>query len=240
RRSTNTNLEKVKQDLNDQTGTLETDETIWNLIRRKPICPLIQQFLYKSLHSTHKIGKYWLNIPECEDRCYCRSCGETKLMDHILTSCENQTRTRIWESAKELWPYGLDTWPEPSLGTIIGCNSLSVETLQKVKTRNGRTQEIKRYDPGATRLLRIIISESAYLIWTLRCNRTIRDKTYTEREIEQTWLRAINRRLSEDRMTATKLLKKPYYINIVKNTWNQALSKRHRDLPEDWINRNVV
>ncbi|KAH9163159.1 hypothetical protein EDB89DRAFT_1829099, partial [Lactarius sanguifluus] len=51
---------------------------------------------------------------------------------------------------------------------------------------------------GATRLLRIIISESAYLIWTLRCNRTIRDKTYTEREIEQTWLRAINRRLSED------------------------------------------
>ena len=144
------------------------------------------------------------------------------------------------ESAKELWPHGEATWPTISLGTIIGCNSISVKTLQKRKDRNGRTENVELQDPGATRLLKIIISESAYLIWTLRCERTIRGKEHTEREVEIAWSKAINRRLSEDKTTATKVVRKDHYITIVRNTWDRALYKRHRDLPEDWIYRNVV
>ncbi|KAH8984310.1 hypothetical protein EDB92DRAFT_1803196, partial [Lactarius akahatsu] len=98
----------------------------------------------------------------------------------------------------------------------------------------------QRYDPGATRLLKIIISESAYLIWTLRCERIIRGKIHTEKEVVSKWLQAINRRLSEDKTTATKVLRKKYYINIVDNTWSRALYKRHCDLPRNWMNRNVV
>ncbi len=57
--------------------------------------------------------------------------------------------------------------------------------------------------------------------------------------METTWLILINRRSSKDKMTATKVLRKNYYIDLVTNTWDRALNKRHRDLPEDWINRNV-
>jgi hypothetical protein len=61
-----------------------------------------------------------------------------------------------------------------------------------------------------------------------------------DREVEATWLKVINRRLSEDKTIATKVLQKEIYIKLVKNTWDRALYKRHRNLPEDWIYRNVV
>lgn len=161
-------------------------------------------------------------------------------MDHILTACEHPTRSLIWRRAEKLWPHGESTWPRISLGTIVGCNTLTVETLQRKKDETGRPQLSKHYDPGATRLLRIIISESAYLIWTLRCERTIRGREYTDREVEAAWLKVINRRLSEDKTAATKVLRKEQYINVVKNTWDRALYMRHCNLPEDWMNRNVV
>jgi len=58
--------------------------------------------------------------------------------------------------------------------------------------------------------------------------------------METTWFILINRRSSKDKTTATKVLRKKYYIDLATNTWDRALNKRHRDLPEDWINRNVV
>ena len=69
----------------------------------------------------------------------------------------------------------------------------------------------------------IIISESVYLIWTLRCERAIRGKEYTVREVEAAWLKVINRKLSEDKTTATKVLRREQYTNVVKNTWDRAL-----------------
>ena len=50
----------------------------------------------------------------------------------------------------------------------------------------------------------------------------------------------INRRLTEDITTATKVLRRKPYISLVKNTWNKALQKRYRNLPDDWINQSVV
>ena len=161
-------------------------------------------------------------------------------MDHILTVCEHPTRSLIWKKAENLWPHGENTWPRISLGTIIGCNTLTVETAQKKKDDTGQIILSKHHDPGATRLLKIIISESAYLIWTLRCERTIRGREYTDREVEAAWLKVINRKLSEDKTTATKVLRREQYTNVVKNTWDRALYKRHSNLPEDWIIRNVV
>ena len=162
------------------------------------------------------------------------------MMDHLLTSCEHPTNLKIWTKAKELWPHHEDTWPRISYGTIIGCNAISIETLQRKKDETGQERLTKVHDPGATRLLKILISEAAYLIWTLRCERTIHEKERTEREVESTWLKTINRRLAEDKIMATKVVRKEYFINMVKDTWDRALYKRYRDLPEDWIHRSVV
>ena len=240
RRTTALNLEKVRNDIELCVGTQEPNEAIWKHIRKTPIRPKIQQFFYKTLHDAYKIGRFWLNIQTLEDRCFCPTCRSDETMDHILTLCEHPARSIIWREAKRLWPHGENTWPRIALGTIIGCNTLSVETLQKKKDESGQTQLTKQLDPGATRLLKIIVSESAYLIWTLRCERAIRGKERTDKEIEVTWLKVINRRLSEDKTMATKILRREQYTNIVRNTWDRALYMRHRDLPDDWINRNVV
>ena len=97
-------------------------------------------------------------------------------MDHILTSCRHPTNTNLWEHARALWPYEDGTWPNIALGTIIGCHALDVETTREFKERDGTTWKRKLHDQGATRLLQILISETAYLIWTLQCERIIRSE----------------------------------------------------------------
>ena len=240
RRTTHQNLEKVRSDIEAQTGSLETNETIWNLIRKTPIRLKIKQFFYKTLHSTQKIGRYWFNIQDYEERGLCQTCGDDETMEHILTTCDHPTSITIWKHAADMWPYEEGSWPDINLGTIVGCNALNVETTIVTKGRDGRPHRKKQPNQGATRLLKILISESAYLIWTLRCERTIRGQHHTEREVAATWRKIINRRLSEDKTTAIKVLRRKSYISLVKSTWNEALRKRHRNLPDDWINRNVV
>ena len=240
RKTTNLNLEKVRYVLETQTGELEMNEALWSLIRKSPVRLKIRQFFYKALHGTQKIGRYWFNIQDYEERGICQHCNEDKTMDHILTGCDYMAQTTIWNSAEELWPYEEGTWPRISLGVIIGCNALNVEVTKETKDRRGQTQIVKKNDQGATRLLKIIISEAAYLIWILRCERAISGNNRMEREIRALWRRVINRKLSEDKITATKVLRQKHYINIVENTWGQALRKRHSNLPDNWINRNVV
>ena len=240
RQTTARNLERIRNDIELQVGSQETDEAIWKHIRKSPVRPKIQQFFYKSIHDSHKIGRYWLNIPDFEERCFCKTCNSDESMDHILTTCDHPARTIIWAKAAELWPHAEDTWPRISFGTIIGCNMLTVDTLQERRDEAGQTQRTKQRDPGATRLLKILISESAHLIWTLRCDRTIRGKEHTDREIEATWLKTINRRLSEDKTIAIKVLRREQNTKTVIDTWDRALYKRHRNLPDDWLYRNVV
>ena len=63
---------------------------------------------------------------------------------------------------------------------------------------------------------------------------------HTDREVNARWRQAINKRLTEDKITATTVLKNERYITIATSTWDRALHKRHRDLPKDWMNRSVV
>jgi ribonuclease HI len=60
---------------------------------------------------------------------------------------------------------------------------------------------IKRGDKGTTRLFRIIVSESAHLIWRLRNERVIQEKNPASvQEIQNRWRKAINNRLALDCM----------------------------------------
>jgi hypothetical protein len=240
RKTTHRNLEKVREDIAAQSGTRETNEAIWGMIRKSPIHLKIRQFFYKMLHSTQKIGTYWYNIPTLEERGSCQICNKDETMNHILIECEQLTRATIWDCTESLWPYEEGSWPRISLGAIIGCNALSVKLTKEKKNRDGHIERVKAHDGGATRLLKILISESAYLIWTLGCARAIGGKEHTTNEIASSWRKVINRRLAEDKTLATKVLRKTPYINIVKSTWGKALQKRHRDLPDNWINRNEV
>jgi hypothetical protein len=71
------------------------------------------------------------------------------------------------------------------LGSMMRCNTFSIETLQQRKDRAGQEGLSKGHNPGATRLPNpnIILSEVAYLVWTLQCERAIQERERTEKEV---------------------------------------------------------
>jgi hypothetical protein len=148
-------------------------------------------------------------------------------MTHILTQCASAPVQLIWNLAKSYWPHDHIGWPEISLGTILGCGTITAPS-QNDDTEHSRTAR------GPTRLLHILISESAYLIWVLRCERAIQDKSHAAQEASSRWLRQINRRLTDDKITATKIKRDKASTRLVNDTREQLLAK-DTELPTDWL-----
>jgi ribonuclease HI len=96
RRTTMGNLQKTRIAIQEYTNTLETDESIWLSIRKPEIQTKIRQFLYKTMHGTQKIGKFWSSIPMLAHREHCQTCGMTETMEHILTKCREPPARIIW------------------------------------------------------------------------------------------------------------------------------------------------
>ncbi|KZP20386.1 hypothetical protein FIBSPDRAFT_742232, partial [Athelia psychrophila] len=97
---------------------------------------------------------------------------------------------------------------------------------------------------GSNRLYRILISESAYLIWKIRCKRLSNSKPgdpiITETEVRHKWVRAMNLRLELDRtLTKTKYEKKALPRSKVLQTWRRMI-KDEKNLPPDWIGSKGV
>jgi len=86
------------------------------------------------------------------------------------------------------------------------------------------------------------MTESAHLIWKLRCERIIQeeDRPFTEEEIENRWLRTINGRLELDqKMTDKDYGPKAIPKSKVLETWRSIL-KDEKALPDDWTGENGV
>jgi hypothetical protein len=236
RETTNNNLAITRAALATQTGEIETDETLWKGTRNPTIRIRIRQFLYKAMHSTQKIGDHWRSIPRYQHRQLCRTCNTVESMEHILINCEEIAVRTIWELAKNFWPYEDTPWPDISIGTILGCGSIKAPRAIQDQDRDRTPHQGK----GPTRLLQILISESGHLIWILRCERAIQGKNISETEAKARWHKAINRRLTEDKITATKIRPDKRTIRKVRFTWEAALRKS-QVLPDRWLhNREVL
>ena len=233
RDATNRNLNLTRIALLSYTGEMETNESIWLSLQNPAIRLRIRQFLYKAMHCTQKIGEFWVHIPNFEERGMCLTCRTIESMDHILFQCREPAVGRIWRLAKKVWPYREIPWPQISLGIVLGCGAISPQAPPRP---GGNDHHHPSRNNGASRLMQIIISESAYLIWVIRCERVIREETHSAREIRSRWLKAINKRLTEDKIIATKIKRDSTHIRRVKNTWGNLLSKeRGGYLPENWI-----
>ena len=98
-------------------------------------------------------------------------------MEHILLDCSAAGQETLWVLARNLWLGRDPTWPPLSFGTLL------TPALDPPGSRTRR---------GRSRLLHIILSETALLIWTLRCERVIGhadDPAYqhSDREITARW-----------------------------------------------------
>jgi hypothetical protein len=236
RPSTEQNLQQIKLDLLNLNKTKETSENIWKDIRRPLFHPKVQQFLFKAIHDAFKIGKYWGNIPDCEYRQWCASCHTMETMQHILVDCESAPVRLIWELVKTHWPYTCCPWPNPSLGTILGCGSLALpNTDEDLRQRDKTTKRIGKKGPN--RFMQILILDSAYLIWVMRCERAIQHKEHTHKEIHHLWLSVINQRLTIDKITTMRVRLNPQTMSIVIDTWKQLLLLK---LPHIWLQSHEV
>ncbi|KAJ7312652.1 hypothetical protein DFH08DRAFT_717439 [Mycena albidolilacea] len=227
RPSTTKTLEKIKKAAEDTLGRCVSDTEIWRAVHVKEIFPRVAQFLWKGIHNAHRIGKYWTHIPECEDRATCKTCDETEDLEHILVGCQSPEQRIIWEAAKSLWLEKETNWPTVSLGTILGCG------LAEFRDEKGRPKR------GTQRLYRILMSESAYLIWKLRNDRVIsRDgEPASAEEVKNKWKSTINLRLQVDKTLANRPVtgKRPTMApQLVLATWSDTLDNE-QSLPADWL-----
>ncbi|KAF8545986.1 hypothetical protein OG21DRAFT_1383486, partial [Imleria badia] len=85
---------------------------------------------------------------------------------------------------------------------------------------------------GVARLKKILIFESAHLIWVLRCERVIGSLTHTIAAITSRWLHPITSRLDIDRRLA-KSNRKPHSKSKVLHTWATVLHDND-SLPPNW------
>ncbi|KAG1774668.1 hypothetical protein EV702DRAFT_1121860, partial [Suillus placidus] len=120
---TTNNLDVTRFAIQEITGHLETDATIWSNSRNKDISKKTKQFIFKALHGAHKIGEFWTNILTYtlltyEHRARCAHCNEdVESMEHILIDCPNNASSLIWSLAKNTWPLKFGAWPRINLGT---------------------------------------------------------------------------------------------------------------------------
>jgi hypothetical protein len=88
--------------------------------------------------------------------------------------------------------------------------------------------------------MKILITETAHLIWATRCERVIQGKEHSEAEITKRWYRAINNRLAEDKIIATKIKRGKLTTRLVTGTWKKLIQKTRGTLPDNWLYRREV
>ena len=244
RPTTEMNLQRTREALANYHSDLETDETIWRGTRNTTLHLRTRQFLYKAIHGTQKIGRYWDHIPEHEERRDCQRCGSEETMEHILINCQERPVSIIWDLANRLWPHTPELWPTPSIGIALGCGSIHLPQPANQNTTQDEHRTLSHSARhGATRLLQILIAESMHLIWVLRCERVIQERPHTDDEIRTRWFCAINTRLTEDKITATRIKREQTYTKQVISTWEPILSL-NADLPNyepsNWLTNSEV
>ncbi|KAF5334198.1 hypothetical protein D9611_014502 [Ephemerocybe angulata] len=221
RRNTERMLERTKAVLEELTGEVPTSAAVWLSLRRRKAATISQKFgayAWRTLHEGYKLGKYWDNIDELrDDRMPCRDCEvPIESMAHILQDCRVSGQETIWELAKAVWAVTGLEWPVVTLETVLGVGLL--------KAKNAEDKVLK----GRTRLLQILISESAHLAWCIRCEYRIASKSHSREEVEGRWRAAISRRLRIDWTLANKQAygKKALSYRVIEATWHNVASNR--------------
>ncbi|KAJ7831750.1 hypothetical protein B0H13DRAFT_1654551 [Mycena leptocephala] len=211
-------LDRTRHVAKELSGRTPTDGEIWKSLNHKDISRTTRAYLWRGMHQAYKIGEHWRNIPTFEHWAECRHCAVDDSMEHILIDCEAPGREKLWNLAQELWEKTGHNWPEINLGSIFACG------LAHFKTATGKR------DKGADRLFRILISETAHLIWKLRCTRVIErgsDPTryFSEKEIHNRWLSCINQRLRIDLLLTDrhKYGNRASDFKLVLSTWKHVL-----------------
>ena len=235
RRGTVIGLDMARHAVQEVSGYLPTDQKIWLSLKNQDIAKNTRAYLWKCIHNAHRCGAFWLKIPGYEQRATCHICGCDESMEHIITECHASGQVTVWKLVCTLFnKKGIPHNTTPSFGQVLGCG------LVNLHNQKGKSQE------GHSRLYTIVISESAYLIWRLRCEWKFErgeneERIHTTAEIESRWIAMINTKLKFDCLMTDRRRYGRKAINpeVVRKTWNGVLSDE-RSLPDDWVSEAGV
>ncbi|KAJ7577197.1 hypothetical protein C8J56DRAFT_899284 [Mycena floridula] len=226
RKTTAANVKRIKTAITEINGSPPTSKDIWTGIRREAFNRRVKNFMFLMVHGAQWTGGYWKHIPGCEERQNCKHCGEEESMEYILTEYPSSVQNTIWKLARALLESKDNSqWPPINFETIMGAGSIKIYA-------SGR-----KIDKGKTRLFRLIVTESAHLIWTTRCKIIVREEAIpTEAHLTNAWAQVINERLGEDRRLTNPYIFKKKALDkaLVLATWRGTL-KDENLLPTDWI-----
>ena len=197
-------------------------------MRQKDITKKIRDFLWKHAHEIYRLGAFWTHIPGLKSRAECPICKKYDTLEHIISECKSVERITIWCQANQLWRQRHTEDLPVSEGAILG------RGLANFKNKDGNL------DTGKNRLYRIIITESAHLIWVLRCKRRIAKEDnpqnyHTEQSVEKRWYQKINERLQIDCLLTNNFLYKRKALKTKKiyGTWTKC-STNTEDTHSKW------
>ncbi|KAF8310760.1 hypothetical protein DL93DRAFT_2140318 [Clavulina sp. PMI_390] len=245
RPDTEENIEEARTVIAGISGSNLTTERLWrSILQNKNFTNNIRIFLWKLMHNAHKVGKYWERIDSLRERAKCSGTkckNATESMQHILFECPHNQCETVWNAAKHILKKKNIEWLENlNLNHIRACGAIEI-------TDDGNEDESRR--SGATRLAQIVMAESAFLIWKMRCKRVIdcdEDTPQTEitsREAYNKIFAEMDKRLTTDRLKLRygKLSAKTRrsHENLVLNTWSGTLQDE-QNLPDDWTKERGV
>ncbi|KAI1789413.1 hypothetical protein LXA43DRAFT_892865 [Ganoderma leucocontextum] len=228
RKTTTRNVETAIASVKGHLGFEPTESLLWRAIRNRDIDRRMRDFWWKLIHGAQRVGKFWDNISGYEERATCGACGQTESMEHIVLGCEAPGQSIVWRLCLQTIRQKCGVDLQPDMGLILAAPCTSLRVLKGKRC------------PGMDRLLRIILTESIYLIWALRCERVIDrdndpDRWHTEEEIRCRWQKKMNRCLKIDQCLAhPKWGRRALPRSLVLATWGGILSEESA-LPPDWI-----
>ncbi|EPT04338.1 hypothetical protein FOMPIDRAFT_1088374, partial [Fomitopsis schrenkii] len=228
RPATRRRLSEVTAHLANTRNDTYTEAEVWRGVWQKDIRRPVRDFLWKAMHDALRCGEYWRRIEGYEDRGVCGLCSGLESIEHILVRCQSESKRMVWAKCAALWERKqADNWEDPALSDILTAGV----------HKKGR-KEKKRARPGAARLKRILITETARLIWVLRCERQIQHAddpgwAHGMTEVERRWEAIITDRLRMD-MALTRLRgRRAAAHTLTLQTWGGLLANEDA-LPEDW------
>ncbi|KAJ7052364.1 hypothetical protein C8F01DRAFT_998180 [Mycena amicta] len=228
RKATEKRVNEVTNDILRDYGRAVDPETLWLTARTKDMSYRARTFFWRHIHDSFRLGRQWDDIPNWEHCGKCPTCDDAEeSIAHILLECEEPGQTEIWAEAKRMWSRTGQPWPITTVGAIFGCATATFTN------KNGKTAD------GNARLFRILVSESAFLIWKLRNERRMDANvdTHAKQAVLNRWYAAINSRLEIDRTLANRPARSALTsLNpvLVLQTWSPIISNQNI-LPENWL-----
>ncbi len=230
RLSTSRMVQRIIATVTELSGARMTEAKLWTSLRSPDVARKVGDFLWRCLHDSLRIGKFWRHIAGYEMRAACACCGTEESIEHILVDCDAEATQEIRRLTKAVVKKRTGRDTDLALGEILGATAVTYKGRVTDETQAG----------ALDRFFRIVVTESAYLIWKIRCERTIDRKETPERwhsrkEAREKWYYTLNKRLMLDRtLTSNRFGRKAVSAEAVTKTWEGILNVE-RNEQEHWL-----